>query len=442
MRSKYLLAAALALGIAVRPAGAQDEGVMDFSAYLRATQPDENLDKALATGFGARWGVYLKKNIAFEVEMAQVERAKDNYILMRPISARLTYHQPLTERWKLIGGAGYVRQTIDPPGRGKEFADDGWTGILSLERKLDNHRSIRLDGVFERHHTPVNETQANRIDDTHASIQLGLVWRFRQKEQAAPAPAPMPAPPPPADTDGDGVIDANDRCAGTPAGTRVDAGGCPVPVDSDGDGVMDNNDRCANTPAGTRVDASGCPVPVDSDGDGVMDNADRCAGTPAGTRVDANGCAVPVDTDGDGVMDNVDACPNTARGTVVDARGCARIFEEGRTTLVLEGVTFNSGSATLTAAAQAVLDNMATLLNGAPDVNVEVQGHTDNTGSVAVNTRLSGQRAEAVRAYLESKGVAGSRLTAKGYGPTTPVADNATAAGRAQNRRVELKRTN
>jgi OmpA-OmpF porin, OOP family len=222
----------------------------------------------------------------------------------------------------------------------------------------------------------------------------------------------------------------------------VDARGCAVPVDSDRDGVMDNADRCANTPAGTRVDANGCPVPVDSDGDGVMDNADRCANTPAGTRVDGNGCPVPVDSDGDGVMDNADACANTARGTAVDARGCARIFEEGRATLVLEGVTFNTGSAVLTEGAKVVLDKMAETLNGAPDVNVEVQGHTDNTGSLTVNTRLSGLRAESVRAYLVSKGVNAARLTAKGYGPTVPVADNATPAGRTQNRRVELKRTN
>ena len=117
-------------------------------------------------------------------------------------------------------------------------------------------------------------------------------------------------------------------------------------------------------------------------------------------------------------------------------------IEEGRRNIVLEGVTFATASAVLTEGAKVVLDKVAGQLNGAPDVNVEVQGHTDNTGAAANNTRLSGLRAEAVRAYLASKGVAAARLTAKGYGSSVPVADNATPAGRAQNRRVELKRTN
>lgn len=64
------------------------------------------------------------------------------------------------------------------------------------------------------------------------------------------------------------------------------------PIDSDGDGVVDDRDRCPNTPAGTRVDAFGCPVPVDSDGDGVVDDRDRCPNTPAGTPVDADGCPI------------------------------------------------------------------------------------------------------------------------------------------------------
>ena len=75
-------------------------------------------------------------------------------------------------------------------------------------------------------------------------------------------------------------------------------------------------------------------------------------------------------------------------------------------------------------------------------IKVEVDGHTDNTGSASVNARLSKQRAEAVRQYLIEHGVPEDRLTAKGYGPSKPIASNKTAEGRAQNRRVELTRTN
>lgn len=446
MRSFYVLAAALTVG-STAPLLAQEPATVDLGAYLRATQADENLTSDLALGFGGRFGLFLKKNVALELELSRNETTKDAYVLMQPFSARLAWHIPMSEKWTGIIGGGWVREWTDPVGPGGLYADDGVSALVGLQRKMSGRMSLRLDAVGERFVSPILETRLNDIENTHYAVQFGAVWRFRDNSAPAPvraaAPAPTPAPAPaPVDSDRDGVIDANDACANTPAGTRVDASGCAVPVDSDRDGVMDNVDRCANTPAGTRVDASGCPVPVDSDGDGVMDNMDRCSNTPAGTRVDANGCAIPVDTDGDGVMDPNDACANTPRGTVVDARGCARVFEEGRRNIVLEGVTFATASAVLTEGAKVVLDKVAGQLNGAPDVNVEVQGHTDNTGAAANNTRLSGLRAEAVRAYLASKGVAAARLTAKGYGSSVPVADNATPAGRAQNRRVELKRTN
>ena len=79
-------------------------------------------------------------------------------------------------------------------------------------------------------------------------------------------------------------------------------------------------------------------------------------------------------------------------------------------------------------------------MKGNPQIElVEVQGHTDTTGSAAINRTLSKGRAESVRKYLVGKGVAKGRLTAKGYGPDVPIADNATPEGREQNRRVEFK---
>jgi len=250
-----------------------------------------------------------------------------------------------------------------------------------------------------------------------------------------PAGTPVDATGCPRDSDGDGVIDAADKCPSTPAGTAVDASGCPK--DSDGDGVSDAADKCPNTPAGTAVDPNGCPK--DSDHDGVTDALDRCPDTPAGTAVDATGC--PKDSDGDGVADAGDKCPGTPAGTSVDAVGCPALFAAGKA-LVLQGVNFTTGKATLLPESQTILDKVAESLNNNPDVTVEVGGHTDNTGSRATNLRLSQARAITVRDYLISKGVDGARITAKGYGPDVPVADNKTATGRAANRRVELSRTN
>lgn len=183
---------------------------------------------------------------------------------------------------------------------------------------------------------------------------------------------------------------------------------------------------------------------LDADADGVPDDDDACPGTPPGTVVDSRGCGEPPpldgDADGDGVQDSRDACPDTPRGTTVDARGCRAVFAPAQRTLVLRGVRFETGHAILTPESFAVLDDIALALRDAASVRVEVGGHTDATGSAATNRRLSQQRAEVVRYYLIRRGVAAEQLTARGYGPSRPVAPNATPAGRALNRRTELTR--
>jgi len=238
----------------------------------------------------------------------------------------------------------------------------------------------------------------------------------------------------PSDEDGDGVLDGLDQCPNTPAGARVDAKGCPI--DSDRDGVPDGVDQCPNTPTGAIVDKAGCPL--DSDKDGVPDGIDKCPNTPPGTEVDSVGCQRFKDSDGDGVDDSKDKCPNTPPGTRVDAAGCPILFTPERTPVILRGVIFETGKSALKPESFTVLDIVAQSLTANPDIRIEIAGYTDNTGTVATNLRLSQARADAVRAYLGSKGVAPGRMVAKGYGATNPIASNSSAAGRTQNRRVEL----
>jgi len=262
------------------------------------------------------------------------------------------------------------------------------------------------------------------------------------------------------DADGDGVTDVNDRCPSTAAGSMVDATGCEI--DADADGVPDSRDRCAGTPAGTPVDDQGCERAQDRDRDGVPDSVDRCLDTPAGMAVDAEGCTRMTDADNDGVADHLDRCPGTAFGTAVDALGCTadqtgggagatgtasggtgssgvRAVAQGDI-MVLKGVNFESGSAKLLPESMSVLDSIANDLLDNPDLNIEIGGHTDNTGSAATNRRLSRERADSVRSYLVSKGIPAARLTTVGYGPDRPIASNKTEDGRAANRRVELRR--
>lgn len=145
---------------------------------------------------------------------------------------------------------------------------------------------------------------------------------------------------------------------------------------------------------------------------------------------------VPRDSDGDGVPDADDKCPDTRKGAKVDAKGCYIVLKETVTQKI--DVKFASGSTRIDAAGDTEIKKLADFMNQHPQTSVEVGGHTDNTGSAAVNRRLSQQRADAVRQRLIDKfGIEAGRVTAKGYGPDKPVADNATAAGRDANRRVE-----
>lgn len=231
------------------------------------------------------------------------------------------------------------------------------------------------------------------------------------------------------DTDGDGVNDDNDQCPGTPAGTAVDANGCPLPQDDDGDGVTNDVDKCPNTPAGARVDATGCEL--DSDGDGVGDSRDQCPNTPPGAKVNERGCEL--DTDGDGVVDSQDKCPDTPKGDRVDAIGCS--FKDE---IKLPGVVFETNSADLKPESVPVLEGAVATLKRYPDIRIEVAGHTDSRGSDAYNLDLSARRAATVLKFLQDGGVTNS-LTSRGYGERQPIASNNNDDGRQQNRRVVLR---
>lgn len=102
------------------------------------------------------------------------------------------------------------------------------------------------------------------------------------------------------------------------------------------------------------------------------------------------------------------------------------------------GILFATNQSTLNSASQSSLTSFANSLKTHPDTDIQIQGHTDSTGSDAINNPLSEKRAQAVYNFLQSKGISGNRMTSQGFGSTQPVADNSTTAGKAQNRRVEI----
>jgi outer membrane protein OmpA-like peptidoglycan-associated protein len=371
----------------------------------------------------------------------------------------------VTASWGAYGGVG-VRYFFSPTtalrvegrmayDKFKELSDPAYngTGLVGLAWFIGGGppKDTDVDGVPDKKDKcaatprgarvfPVGNARAGcPMDTDNDGVPDGLDQCANTPPTARPVyPIGNPRAGCPVDTDNDGVADYLDRCPSTPANARpLDANGCPV--DTDHDNVADYLDRCANTAANTPVGADGCPL--DADNDGVTDNLDRCPSTPANARpVDANGC--PVDTDHDGVLDYLDHCANTPAGTQVDATGCpvAHELPQAGASLVIRNITFRSGTAVLLPSSRTELDNIATALKGIPNSRWEVNGFTDNVGAAASNLRLSTARAQSVMRYLVSKGVAAGTMTAVGHGMANPVAPNTTPAGRAQNRRVEIKR--
>jgi len=454
-------------------------GQVELGAFGTYTTFDrEGIGLSSDAGAGGRLGFYFSRMFALEARgdyTRSTTRVDETQVDLSRMSGTLYAFAPNTPAGRFYLGAGYTRSEYRG---GLDVGDDGGHVIVGDLVPLWDRTALRLEGRLDIIPSPAVAETAGTALNFGAGIGLSI-FAFGG---------------PPRDSDHDGIPDKADGCPGTPERVRVDARGCPL--DSDRDGVFDGLDRCPDTRTGVIVNTSGCALdsdedavpdgidvcpnsphgavvdvngcPVDTDGDSVFDGLDQCPGTPVGALVDARGCAVdsdgdgvpdgldqcpdtrtglpvsadgcPLDSDGDGVPEGVDRCPNSPAGQDVDELGCPLLFEQPRTPLVLRGVNFATGRSVLTTESYAILDEVAEALLARPEVRVEIAGHTDITGSRTTNMRLSMERAQAVMAYLAQRGVAPSRMEARGYGPDRPIATNATAAGRAQNRRVELSR--
>src|SRR6266498_279655 len=375
MHARTILALAT---LAAAPLAAQRSHAFEFGVFGSFTRYDRafNLDNQI--GGGGRLGYFFGEHMALEIDAGyQAPSAKTG-----PASAKLSFGSASlvlnfgSERntFYLLGGYSRLDFEDAAPYR---FTDNAVHGALGDRIFLGDRVAMRLE--VRAIYAPSTKAAFGPDWAGHIVGTLGLSAFFGGEAR---------------DLDGDGVADNKDACPGTPTGAVVDPRGCPT--DADQDGVYDGIDQCPGTPTSAKVDAKGCPT--DADSDGVADGVDQCPNTPAGAVVDATGC--PVDSDKDGVPDGLDKCPNTPAGTEVDTSGC-----------------------------QVSKDSDGDGVDDSKDTC---------PGTAAGNNRLSQARAEAVRAYLVSKGVHLERMIARGYGPANPVATNTTAAGRAQNRRVEL----
>lgn len=255
------------------------------------------------------------------------------------------------------------------------------------------------------------------------------------------------------DNDGDGILDGDDACPNVPGDPNPDPTkhGCPAVIeDRDQDGIPDAEDQCPDAGGPyvirTRGPHYGCP---DRDQDGIPDHLDQCPDEPEDTDgfEDEDGCPDP-DNDGDGIPDYLDQCPDEPENYngFEDDDGCP---DEGPSLVevtkeeikILQQINFaNNSDRIVDKRSFEILDGVVAVLTHHQQFSkIEVAGHTDNVGNRARNTSLSQKRAEAVVRYLVDKGIAKERLSANGYGPDKPIADNKTKDGRAQNRRVAFQ---
>jgi len=236
------------------------------------------------------------------------------------------------------------------------------------------------------------------------------------------------------DTDRDGLDDANEvvRYRTNPLKTDSDDDGLadydevmkygtdPLKIDTDEDDLVDGDEVLE-----FRTD----PLKKDTDGDGLTDSEEILRYLTDPTKKDTDGGGID---DGEEIQRGMN--PLHARDDIPKEE-----IKVGKR-IVLEGVTFRTGSAELLPEAVAKLEDVVRTLRDNPGIEVEISGHTDNTGSRQKNIDLSLARADAVKTYLVGRGIEASRLRVMGYGPDRPVAPNSTAEGRMKNRRIEFTR--
>jgi outer membrane protein OmpA-like peptidoglycan-associated protein len=447
-----------------------------------------------SAGLVARIGVWLPLNFSVEAE-GSIASANSIGVTMGSFS--VLYNLPVGTRTWVHAKAGIGGTRYGETSQEKCLQDDKYQGFLcgvtttivggaGVRVGLSPTLMLRAEGAVlpnrgKRRVPGSDPPRRENVNFSNFELNVGVSLMLGSK--------PIP------DSDGDGILNNRDRCTDTPAGAQVDGFGCPgdndgdgvangidrcpntalgaivdaigCTRDSDGDNIADGIDKCPDSPAGVLVDSTGCPR--DSDADGIADGLDRCSATPRGATVDALGC--PGDEDADGVLDGLDRCPRTAIGAAVNSRGCGagqqgrqpvrappadtvapsppvtpvpraappRAAQPTGAPMVLEGVSFESGSARLQSGSYVELDSIARVLLANPALRVEIGGHTDNAGTPADNQHLSTLRAEAVRNYLVAKGVPFQQMVARGYGSTVPRTPDTTPRGRAANRRVEIR---
>ncbi|HTK82399.1 MAG TPA: OmpA family protein [Bacteroidota bacterium] len=357
------------------------------------------------------------------------------------------------ESWNpyLYAGAGVLRfEVLDPPAVSNGDRPQAWTGMfpagVGAQFKINDQLLFEMSGGY-------NQTMTDDLDAVKTDHKDGY-WNFLFGLTATGVG-------PDRDPDKDGLLNDDEKQLGTdPNNPDTDGDGLsdgdevnvyhtnPLKPDSDGDGLNDGDEVKKH-----KTD----PNKADTDGDGLKDGEEVMKYTTDPLKADTDGDGLKdgeevnqyktdplkADTDGGSVNDGTEVANKT--NPLDPSDDVPKKKEEFQTevgkAIVLDGIVFKSGSAEITSESEDILTKAYNTLEQNPEIEVEIDGHTDNSGRHASNMKLSQNRADAVKTWLTGKGIAASRITTKGFGPDKPIASNKTAEGKQKNRRIEFLRT-
>jgi outer membrane protein OmpA-like peptidoglycan-associated protein len=412
---------AVILAFTTAPAAAQSAGTLELGAFAQASYFEESIrfDQGSGGG-GVLVGFFPARNLELEAEGAFVptEGREGLNVSYLPLRARLLYNVPVGEHGAFLIGAGYVRNEFR---RDYDTSEDGATGMIGARLGLPANLSIRLSTYVDYIPSPSIELYPSpALEPDHNvnwGIQVGLSFltgrgRSRVAERQEPAEPRE---------DSLAVAARRDSLA---RAARQDSLRIQAARDSARRAEqqrLQDSVRAAEQRANQRQQALRDSLQKVS-----LEDSIRTAALRDSLRLTRNRARIAA------IRDSLER---------LALRDSLRLLMAQRETrLTLRGVNFELGKAVLLPISRDILEEVARSLVSNPEVRVEVGGHTDSTGSVALNERLSLARAESVKAFLVENGVEADRMEVRGYASTQPVASNRTASGRAQNRRVELRR--
>lgn len=454
MSKRLLLLFALAVCLA-QPSSAQFDrtglgGGIGFGSVFGYTEVPDKVGQFQARAFlRYQFSDFLSGDLGLAISKVRGDGYETQIV---PVDARLLIHPFYAESFRpfIYGGFGALAfKVIDPPYLAGEEKKAFWTTVIpvgaGMQFALRDNVALEVSGGVN--FTGTDSLNAVVVDDQNDAFFTFLVGLTLFPGGGDKDPdrdgltndqeKQLGTDPNNAETDGDGLSD------GEEVNTHKTS---PVNADSDGDGLKDGEEvRQFKTD----------PNKADTDADGLRDGDEVKTHSTDPLKGDTDGDTL---TDGDEVTKHrtnplksdtdagtVDDGMEVSRGTDPLAAADDVKKEEPKVavgmSIVLEGITFASGKADITPESEPSLAKAYDAMVQYPELAVEIQGHTDNTGSRAANMKLSAARAESVKQYLVGKGIDPARMTTAGFGPDKPIAPNTDAEGRSKNRRIEFLRT-